>query len=157
MSGNVVVTRHTVSYSLHFLWTGVLQDGSIGGVVLWIRVQSKEKMQHVFLLSSISCAKPSVHNESILAENKETVGRIQNCCGIKTRRDRRSPTAIDKATQLPNTPETETEAKKEAALARMRKCATLGVTSPTTSACLKHSNFLNSDRHKTRIVQLLFT
>ena len=30
------------------------------------------------------------------------------------------------------------------------------VTSPTTNACLKHSNFLNSDRHNTRIVQLLF-
>ena len=114
-------------------------------------------MQHVFFFSTRFLDTPSVHNESILAENKETVGRIQNCCGINTRRDRRSPTAIDKATLLPHTPETETEAKKEGALARMRKCATLGVTSPTTSACLKHSNFLNSDRHKTRIVQLLFT
>ena len=71
----------------------------------------KELCNTFFLLSSISWAKPSVHNESILAENKETVGRIQNCCGIKTRHDRRSPTAIDKATLLPNTPETETEAK----------------------------------------------
>ena len=40
---------------------------------------------------------------------------------------------------------------------RVCACATLGVTSPTTSTSLKHSNFLNSDRHKTRIVQLLFT
>ena len=54
-----------------------------------------------------------MHNESILAENKETVGRIQNYCGIKTRRDRRSPTAIDKATLLPNTPETDRNRGKE--------------------------------------------
>ena len=47
--------------------------------------------------------------------------------------------------------------KEEGALAHMRKCATLVVTSPTTSACMKRSNFLNTDRHKTRIVQLLFT
>ena len=38
----------------------------------------------------------------------------------------------------------------------MRKCATLDVASPTTIACLKHSNFLNTVRHKIWITQLLF-
>ena len=42
MSNNVVVVRRTVSYFLHFVWTKVRQDGSTGGTILWIPVQSKE-------------------------------------------------------------------------------------------------------------------
>ena len=37
---------------------------------------------------------------------------------------------------------------EEGAFARMHQCATLDVASPTTIACLKHSNFLNTVRRK---------
>ena len=43
LNSNVVVARHTVSCSLRSVWTGVLQGDGTGGMILWIRVLSREK------------------------------------------------------------------------------------------------------------------
>ena len=40
---------HTFS---HFVWTRVLQDGSIGGTILWIRLQSRENIPRICGLPS---------------------------------------------------------------------------------------------------------
>ena len=54
MSSNVVVARHTVSCLLQCVWTGVHRNGSIGGMILWTRVQSREKPFLACVLISVS-------------------------------------------------------------------------------------------------------
>ena len=57
-----------------------------------------------------------MHNESILAENKKLWDAFKTAVGLKHDVTVEVPL---RSTLLPNTPETETEAKKEGALARV--------------------------------------
>ena len=69
----------------------VLQTGTV------LRHHATRFSLQLNILSQIEC--PRINP----AWDKEIVRHIQNCCGHKTRHDRRSPTAIDKATLWPNT------------------------------------------------------
>ena len=60
MSNNVVVPRHTVQYSLHFVWTRVFEDDSTGGMILWIRVSDEGKTFRMWRINvSITRGLPS--------------------------------------------------------------------------------------------------